>query len=728
MGEVHDGSTVMDFMEMERERGITIGAAATSFRWGEFDINLIDTPGHVDFSAEVERSVTVLDGAILVLDAVAGVQAQTETVWNQTVRHSVPAIAFLNKMDRDGANPSNCLSMMKQRLSANPLMIQLPLSTSGASSAYGHVDLISKQVVTFSGKKGEDMEICQFSEIKDRFPALSKIFDDSYFESIQEHRQSLIEHLVELDDDFAEVWWKAEENGQEPTESDIHNSLRRITLQMKGVPVLCGSALKYVGIQPLMTASCSYLPSPLDRPAVMAHQVFFSRPPHAAKKKSKSKYSVGVGDGIGEVKVGKECHLQVDEESKNPLAGLAFKVKVDPHRGPIVWVRVYNGQLKKNMEVWNTNKNLLEKVTQLYKIDADAIEPAEVLNSGEIGAAVGLTETSTGHTLSQLGGSKGSFKKGALQICQPEFIPPVFLQTIETDTMADQAALDEALGILQLEDPTFHVKVQPETEEVVVCGLGELHLQIIEHRLNELLGAKKFRLGSIQVSYRYCFGDSSEEGEVIEHHSEVSINGKKEECTIKLRVQSTRSGESITTEESDHGDHHHHSLLGHSSLEKNSFEDLSQTEMELSQGIQDGVLSALFDGNAGIPVINAHVDLLSVTYSSPSPHLVFMGARNAIQNYVVNEADLTLLEPVMRTEITVDEAHSGAVISELTRGRKGTIQMVQFVDGRKVIEAIVPLKNMLGYSSVLRSIASGNCSHLMEFCGYDVSSDDPFVV
>ena len=495
---------------------------------------------------------------------------------------------------------------------------------------------------------------------------------------------------------------------------------------------MCGSALKYVGIQTLLDGVCRYLPSPLDRPPVVAHSVSFKQPPKTQYKKGKKDRLGGASAISADVVLGEKFPVELSESSAEGskkgsggepgLCALAFKVRQDPHKGLVVWLRVYRGVLKKNMEIWNTNQNTREKVSQLYKIDADAIEPVDYLEAGDIGAAVGLSTTSTGHTLWQYdgGSSKKEKKSGAKvgQLCQPEFVPPVFMRTIETEGLADQQEMDQCLDILQLEDPTFHVKENPETEEVIVCGLGELHLQIIEDRLKQLF-SKPFRLGDVQVSYRQCLLDDEEE---VNFSSELLVNGKKEKCSITMTLE---PNEKTLMSRSDE-------LLS-STTEQNSFETtVTGLDSETLSSLQDGVLSALYNGKFGVPVINvkAHVTDVSFGSSSPSPLLAFIAAETALRTHFL-ENELQPLEPVMRVEITVDEQYSSDVLSELTRSRRATIQEVRQLSAAStsssaapttsslMIEAVVPLKNMLGYSAVLRSIARGNCSFVMEFYGYD---------
>ena len=512
------------------------------------------------------------------------------------------------------------------------------------------------------------------------------------------------------------------------TPEAIHNALRRCTIQMKGVPVLCGSALKYVGIQPLLNAICTYLPSPLDRPPVVAHSVSFTQPPKTQYKKGK-KDRLGASTVSTDVVLGEKFPIELSfgEGKKGgddgSLCALAFKVRQDPHKGLVVWLRVYRGVLKKNMEVWNTNQNTREKVSQLYKIDAETIEPVDCLEVGDIGAAVGLSTTSTGHTLWQYEGSskKEKEKHRIGQLCQPEFVPPVFMRTIETEGLADQQEMDQCLNILQLEDPTFHVKENPETEEVIVCGLGELHLQIIEDRLKQLF-TKQFRLGDVQVSYRQCLMGDKEE---VEFSEELLVNGKKERCSVSMTLE---PNEKTLLSRSDE-------LLS-STTEQNTFETwVPNLDPETLSSLQEGVLSALYNGKLGVPVINVKATVTDISFSSPSPSplLAFIAAEAALRNHFLQH-ELQPLEPVMRVEITVDEEYSSDVLSELTRSRRATIQEVRQLSSASsssstpttsslMIEAVVPLKNMLGYSAVLRSIARGNCSFVMEFFGYDKAAE-----
>jgi elongation factor G len=461
-----------------------------------------------------------------------------------------------------------------------------------------------------------------------------------------------------------------------------------------------------------MDSICTYLPSPLDRPPVTAHQVTFRHSPRSSvRKQKKGEVTTKSSEAfLSDIQIGNQIEITPDKHSKNPLCALAFKVKYDNHRGFIVWVRVYHGELKKNSEVLNTNTNMKEKIVQLYKIDADQIEPIDVLSAGDIGAVVGLTSTSTGHTLSHFGHTVKKF----VQIDQPLFTPPVFMQTIEPDTFADQKELDNVLEILQLEDPTFHVKVIPETEEIVVCGLGELHLQIIENRLKELF-TKPFRLGSVLVSERQSLVSEDE----FTNESDLTYSGKKE--SFQLSFQLGPNAESTLIEGEG--------LLANSNYDNNIFEDSAKKSQcssntnreEIIDAIKEGVKVALYNGYGGFPVINARVSLTSFSFSLPTPQVAYIAAEMTLRGYLM-KAELQLLEPVMKVEITVDEQFSGDVIGELTHSRKGTVRQVQSMGNTKVIEAIVPLRSMLGYSNTLRSIARGNCSYSMEFSGYDFST------
>ena len=496
-------------------------------------------------------------------------------------------------------------------------------------------------------------------------------------------------------------------------------SIRRCTIDMKGLPVLSGSALKNVGVQTLLDAVGAYLPSPLDRPPVMAYKVKRNRSTTLSSQRKSTETNYQSNELEGEPQP-----LPFSRDADAPLCALAFKVKVDKHKGPIVWLRVYSGVLKKSSDVLNTNRNVKERVSQLYKIEADSLEPTDKLEAGELGAAVGLTSTSTGHTIMQMvGKGKESKKQSLVEICQPVFSPPVFLQTVEPESPSDQRSLEESLSVLALEDPSFHVKTDPETEQIVICGLGELHLQIIASRLQEL-HKKELRFGKVQISYKAAV----EAGSIgrVEVDEDVEIGARRENVKLVIEVSSIPVEDEDDATNSKHGVQKEYFAVSASSnvVEMECAEDksgqLKKEREQLLDAVEEAIHTSLQAGYrmSGIAYTNVKVRVTQVQSSSIEPIVVQRGVWLAMER-AFQQIQSVLLEPVMKVDISVHEEYASDVVAELNRGRRANVLDFKRMMDARIVLALVPLKEMLGFSAVLRSLTKGNCSFGMEFAGYE---------
>ncbi|KYQ90614.1 mitochondrial translation elongation factor G [Tieghemostelium lacteum] len=661
MGEVHKGDTMMDHLKLERERGITITAATVSFPWRQHRINLVDTPGHVDFTVEVERSVRVMDGAVAIFDAVSGVQAQSITVWNQSERYKVPRVAFVNKMDREGATMEKTIKMMKDRLQSNPIMVQYPMGS--GPSFYYVIDLLTMKVLSWSGEKGEIVESQNLSE-----------FDEKFKEKAIEYRKELITKLCDLDETILQTYLEADEDESAISESQIKQSLRKVTMEMKAVPVLFGSSLQNKGVQQVLDSVIDYLPSPVDRV-----------PPIAT--------DTTTGNSV-----------KIESNNKSPLCALAFKVVHDKKRGLIVYSRVYSGVLRPGQMVLNTNRNEKERVSKLLQINADEMEDLQELKSGDIGALLGLKNVKTGDTLI-IEAEKGPRVK-LEGIKSP---PPVFFCLVEADTENDIPLLTESLEILQKEDPSFYYSFN-ENQQIQISGMGELHLEIIKDRLDNHFKVP-CSIGKMQVSYKGTLTDQ------VSETSEASFD-----VNTGNGVKSFHTGLGITLEPIDMEGSKQQGNEIVFNLSREFIESMDKQVLErIKQAIQEGIEASFQRGlPLGFPVTNVRVIIHHITYISEadSPPMAYRTSTIKTMLRLGEQANPIILEPMMKIEISVDERYLGSVLSDLSSQRRATIQEVGMDKNTHLISAIVPLKEMIGYSTQLRSFTQGNASYTMELLNY----------
>ncbi|KAN0025715.1 hypothetical protein ACTFIU_010309 [Dictyostelium citrinum] len=675
IGEVHKGDTVMDYMKLERERGITIGAATVTIPWNDHRINIVDTPGHVDFTVEVERSVRVIDGGVAIFDGVAGVQAQSITVWNQAERYKVPRIAFINKMDREGASIDKTLKMMTDRLSANPLPIQWPLGT-GAKFA-SVVDLIEMNLISWSGEKGEIIEKIPLTKSQNSL-------DPDTIELVKEKRSELIQKLSDLDEEMLQTYLENDGDDSKITPKQIKEAIRRVTLSIKAVPVLYGTSLQNKGVQQLLDSVVEFLPSPTDREpplAVIPNQ----------HDESKS-----------------QTNIPIKSDLKGDLVALAFKVVHDPRRGLIVYTRVYSGVLKAGSTVYNSTRKIKERAIKLLQVSANEMDDIQELKAGDIGAIIGLKNVSTGDTLIR------DFEKAPKVILNGiKTPPPVFFCTLEANSEGEIPELIEALKILQKEDPSFHYQVT-EDQNILISGMGELHLEIIKDRLDNHFKVDS-RMGKMQVQYR---GTISYPSQSSIEDAEDGINQSSFNIQTGTGIKTFHAGISMAIEPKETG-------TGNEIIFdfNKDFQDTFDrpTLEKIKRSIIEGIESTFQRGlPIGFPIVDTKVTISAIGYSSESesPPLAFR--MSSIKNFLAlgEQSEPIILEPLMKIEITVDEKYLGNVLSDLSRQRRGTILDVGMEKNTHIISAIVPLKEMIGYSTHLRSFTSGNASFTMEFSSY----------
>ncbi len=636
IGEVHDGTAVMDWMEQEKERGITITAAATTCDWDDHRINIIDTPGHVDFTAEVERSLRVLDGGVVIFDGVAGVEAQSETVWRQADRYHVPRICFINKMDRVGANFRRTLEMIEQRLGARYLPVQIPL---GSEETFrGVIDLVESQAWYFSGDPDSEPEKIAIPESEQA--------------NFTEFRQLLIEKLAEIDDDMMEAYIE----GTSVSPSQLKQALRRATLASKGVPILCGSALRNKGIQLLLDAIVSYLPAPLDMPPI-----------HAI-------------DGRN----GTDVTRPASDEA--PFAALAFKVVSDPFVGRLVYFRVYSGRVTVGDQVFNPVQNKKERIGRLLLMHANRREEVEEADTGSIVATLGLKNTFTGDTL--------------CSVSQPvllesiRFPEPVISVAIEPKTRGDQDKMGIALQKLTEEDPTFKVTYNQEMGQTVISGMGELHLEVIVDRMRREYRVEA-NVGRPQVAYRETITrEVKVEGRFVR---QTGGHGQYGHCV--LEVGPRKPGEGFVFEDRTVG----------GSIPK-----------EFIAPVRRGVESALASGaKAGYPVVDIAVAVVNgSSHQVDSSEMAFETAGSMGMRAALERAGSVLLEPVMKLEVVTPEEYLGEVLGNIS-SRRGHVLGSDTRGNTQVISAMVPLAETFGYATDLRSMTQGRATHSMEFDHYE---------
>lgn len=641
IGEVHYGTATMDWMAEERERGITITSAATTCTWRDCLINIIDTPGHVDFTAEVERSLRVLDGAIAVFCGVAGVQAQTESVWRQADRYNIPRLSFINKLDRIGANFAAAVESIRTRLAATPLVLQIPLGLEAEHR--GQIDLIRMKAITYDpdslGAK------YQFEDIP-----------HNLLPEAEQRREELIELLAEHSDTVGEKF----AHDQQITETDLRAGVREATISAAVTPVLCGSALKNRGIQPLLDAVCDFLPAPVDLPGVQ-----------------------GIHPGTQEIVLRKPSQ-------KDPMAALAFKLTADRF-GELTYVRVYSGTLKAGKRIHNATKDRAERATKMWRMHADDRIPTEQATVGDIVALTGLKFTGTGDTLCD--------KEHLVILEQMRFPNPVISQAIEPKTSADRAKLAETLVQLQKEDPTFRRTVDPDTGQTIISGMGELHLEVLVHRMQRQfsLGAN---IGPPKVAYRETFRSPQDaEGKYIHQ-----TGGRGQYGHVKIRVEPFESlAGPVIVNRVKHGD----------------------IPAEYISAVEEGITSAASAGLlAGYPLINVKVTILGGSFhTEDSCDVAYVAAASRAMNNAARDGDVALLEPIMKLEIVVPEAYVGDLLNDLN-SRRADITDVGLTQDLRTIEAKAPLSQLFGYSTVIRSLSQGRATHTMEPLEYALAPEE----
>jgi elongation factor G len=638
IGEVHEGTATMDWMVQEQERGITITSAATTCFWRDHRINIIDTPGHVDFTVEVERSLRVLDGAVTVLDAVSGVEPQTETVWRQADKYRVPRLVYVNKMDRVGADFFRCLDMLRDRLGAHAVAIQLPI---GSEDKYlGLVDLIDEVALAWD----ENDETLGKEYKKVPIPA-------DMADKVREYREKMIEGLAEVDDHLMEKFV----SGETPTVEELKAAVRKGAAQMKVFPVICGSSFKNKGVQPLLDAVIDYLPSPLDIPPVQ-----------------------GTNPETSEIEERKASDDQ-------PFAALAFKIMNDQHVGQLVFLRVYSGTLKAGSGVYNSTKDRKERVGRLLRMHANKREEIEEIQAGDIAAAIGLKSTITGDTLCDA--------DHPIVLESMTFPEPVIAVAIEPKTKADEEKLGLSLSRLALEDPTFRVTTETETSQTLIHGMGELHLEIIVDRLLREFKVEA-NVGKPQVAYRETIRKPAEaQGKFVRQ-----TGGRGQYGDVYLEVEPV-PGEGIVFE---------NKIVG-GVIPK---EYIPAVEKGVKEAAETGVL-------AGYPMVDIKVRLTDGSYHEvDSSEIAFKIAGSMGFKEACRRAKPVLLEPVMDVEVVTPRDYVGAVIGNLN-SRRGRIMSQEIRGTSEVVRANVPLGQMFGYATDLRSMTQGRATYTMQFARYE---------
>ncbi|MFS8564460.1 MAG: elongation factor G [Rhabdochlamydiaceae bacterium] len=636
LGEVHEGAATMDFMEQERERGITIMSAATTVYWGDCKINIIDTPGHVDFTVEVERSLRVLDGAVAVFDAVAGVQPQSETVWRQATRYGVPRIAFINKMDRVGADYFMAVNSMRDKLGANAIPVQCPIGSEGEFK--GMVDLVSMKAYLFLDETlGANYETTEV-------PA-------DLLDQCKKMRQELLEELATVDENDEAFMTKVLENPASLTEDEIHAVIRKGVISNKINPVVCGTAFKNKGVQPLLDAIVRWMPSPLDR---------------------------GMIKGIS-IKTGEPIELSPDDNT--PLAALAFKILSDPYVGRLTFVRVYSGTLSKGESIVNTTKDKRERISRLLEMHANQRNEKDAFFTGDIAACIGLKYTSTGDTLCS--------EDNELLLEKMEFPEPVISMAIEPKSKGDREKLATALSSLSEEDPTFRVTTNEETGQTIISGMGELHLEILKDRMFREF-AVDANVGKPEVSYKETITKPGKSE--TKYVKQSGGRGQYAHVCIEIEPNEKGKGNEVVSK-----------VVG-GVIPK---EYINPTIKGIEEGLATGVL-------AGYNLVDVKV---AITYGSyhevDSSEMAFKICGSMAIKDAAKKCQPILLEPIMKVVVTTPEQFMGDVIGDINR-RRGRIMNQTTNKGTVEVEAEVPLSEMFGYSTQLRSISSGRATYTME--------------
>ncbi len=636
IGEVHEGDATMDWMEQEQERGITITSAATTCFWNDHRINIIDTPGHVDFTIEVERSLRVLDGAITVFDGVAGVEPQSETVWRQADKYGVPRMCFVNKMDRTGADFFRCVEMVVDRLGATPLVVQLPIGSE--DNFEGVIDLVKMQEIIWEGDAlGAKYE---YRDIRDDLK-----------EQADEYREKMIETAVEADDDLMEAYLGGEEIGEE----QLKKCIRKGTIEAIFVPILTGTAFKNKGVQPLLDAVIDYLPAPSDVPAIKGIDMHSEEP---IERKSS------------------------DDE---PLGALAFKVMTDPFVGSLTFVRIYSGVLEGGASVLNSTKEKKERIGRMLLMHANSREDIKEARAGDIVAVAGLKGTTTGDTLCD--------PDNAVILERMEFPEPVIEIAVEPKTKGDQEKMSIAIGRLVSEDPSLRVTSDEESGQTVLKGMGELHLEIIIDRMKREFNVEA-NVGAPQVAYRETFTSPTD----ISYTHKKQTGGAGQFAKVDITFEPQEAGAGFEFESK---------VVG------------GNVPKEYIPGVEKGIISAAETGPvAGYPTIDFKVTLKDGAYHDvDSSVMAFEIAARAAFREAMQDANPVLLEPVMSVEVITPEEYMGDIIGDLN-SRRGQVNDMQQRGNARVIDAIVPLSNMFGYVSTLRSMSQGRAQFTMQFSHY----------
>ncbi len=637
IGEVHDGAATMDWMEQEKERGITITSAATTVKWRDAEINIIDTPGHVDFTVEVERSLRVLDGAVALFCAVGGVEPQSETVWRQADKYNVPRIAFVNKMDRVGADFFNVVEMMRKRLGANPLPLHIPIGSGEMFT--GLVDLVEMKAILYNdsslGKLYEEMEIPK-----------------DLLDQANEYHTNILESVADYDEELMVKYL----DGEEITVAELKSAIRKATIDGKIQPVLCGSAFKNKGVQRLMDAIVDYLPSPLDKGEIKGHNP----------------------------RTGEELTRKPVDDA--PFSALAFKIQTDPYVGRLTYVRVYSGELKSGSYVQNVNADKKERVARILRMHANHREDIEVARSGDIVAIVGLKHTKTGDTLSD--------PKHPILLESMNFPEPVISVAVEPKTKADQDKLSQSLAKLSDEDPTFRIRTDEETGQTIISGMGELHLEIIVDRL-----LREFKVGANigqpQVAYKETITKKVEaEGKFIRQSG-----GRGQYGHVKIEMEPNEPGKGFEFVDA---------IVG------------GVIPREFIPAVKAGIEDAMKNGVlAGYPVEDVKVRLFDGSYHEvDSSEMAFRIAGSMAFQEGAKKANPVLLEPIFNIEIVVPEEYLGDVIGDLN-SRRGRISGILPRKDAQVVTGVVPLSEMFGYATQLRSITQGRAIYTMQFSHYE---------
>ena len=704
MGNVDDGNTVLDYLPQERERGITITAAAITFAWRDHRINLIDTPGHVDFTIEVERSLRVLDGAVAVIDSTAGVQAQTRTVWKQADNYEIPRIVFLNKMDRPGADLNRCIASLTNNFSGNNYVpLQLPIfgvpgtkySACGVSAQevvnryfsgtielnqiafLGVLDLITGKTFRWSSSEGSDYQVHEAADLT--------INPSHISEQWREARIKLLDHLATLDDSFCEILLGL----CEPITIDsqhVSNTVRQLVLSRQLVPVLCGSAFRNKAVQPLMNAIVDYLPSPCDRKSIRIRSTI---------------------DGTMKV---------LEAQEKGPLIAMAFKVIHDSQRGDLVFVRVYSGVLESKGTLWNATRGIRERSTKILQMYADDSEEISRISAGNIGVVLGLHETITGDTLLAT-----SYESTPILLEGMSLPKPVVYCAIEPESKADEKSLEYALRALHKEDPTFHVKVDSDTRQTLIGGMGELHLDIIKDRLVSIYKTR-FHLGSLRIAYRETLWKCCEPIEST-HVLDRELLGRSLYASLTLELSPLQSDIDVTENVFTCDLPREHLQLRE--IGKSGSPYTCRPE-EIEEAIRQSIFSSMDRGFlAHFPLVGMHVRLKGVHFDPNRTNLtaVKMCASGAIQELLEDHQmseKIQLLEPIMALEIHLPESYMGFILNDLTSSfRRGHILETLFDhQGNAIIHAEIPLISTVGYASDLRTKTGGTASFTMHMSRY----------